>query len=1078
MAAAREGTRDSHSAATKRRRSWWSSLRRIAFWVLLVAAAGLILGRILIREQLELRIRQYAEGRIEQLLPGISVDIHAARRVRGRGIELRGIRLFDRSLPVDQRELLTIDRVMLAAPTEWSQLIAGGGFDIFGVAVDGLRIRAMRGRDGKWNLEHLRDWKPPENSDVPRITIRDARIELADAARAGRPIELHGISADIERKGDSWQLKGRLAADRFGRVALVAEGDRKAGSWSLHGTLSELDVSSELRRLLPPEIARSLSTLEHVRARGELRFTCRGGARGVPRFSVKGTIRNGRLDDARLPYPLNDISARIHVDNDRMVVSDGTARMAGATVRVEATVEQWLVEPRVRLDVSASDLTLEPRLRSVLTERARRVWDQFRPSGPSDLRATVEWAAESGLRWDATVRCRDVSIVYAKCPYPLHHLQGEVRFGPNYMEVLDLMASAAGTPLHIAASMRTIPGSWTGEVSMWTDGTVPIDRRLVGALSPSAQEFLVKLEPTGRIELRKARFWRPRHGEPVQSEIEIGVVNGSLVFSDFPYPLTRVQGTLEGRDREWSLVDFQAQHGTTRIHASGKWHPEDGIPHAIDLTLELVAVDVDLDPDLRAAMSVKSPHVEALWNSLRPRGVIDRVTAYLRYRTSRGMERFHVEASESEPRSSSTSRTVAVHPTWFPYLLERLTGRFEYEQGRLEMREVSAWHGETQVRLDGLCEFRPDGSWSVRWNRVSADRVTVNQSLLRALPGAFGRALASIRLEGLLVLDGTMGLAGRPGRPPLVDWNVRVDVADGRMQAGLPFEQIHGGAQLYGQSGPGTFVCQGELDIDSVHVRGVQVSRIRGPLQFDSQRLLLGAWSESGRRDRPPRSLTARVFGGQMTLDGQFLMQKRRPYDVQLALTGASLVDLLQQFRGRAAGDLRGKLEGNLRLRGEAQATHARRGSGVVRLREASLYELPVVVALLSVLSLKSPDRTAFEQADIDFRVEGDQILLDRIDLVGNAITLKGRGWANFQQEILLDFYSLVGRDEYQIPLLRYVLAEASKRILEIRVAGTLSDPRVQGTAFPELDETLRRLFPELGRLAAPTGNGEPLRRP
>ena len=138
-----------------------------------------------------------------------------------------------------------------------------------------------------------------------------------------------------------------------------------------------------------------------------------------------------------------------------------------------------------------------------------------------------------------------------------------------------------------------------------------------------------------------------------------------------------------------------------------------------------------------------------------------------------------------------------------------------------------------------------------------------------------------------------------------------------------------------------------------------------------------------------------------------------------------------------------------------------------MRLRDANLYELPVVVALLSVLSLKTPDRTAFSQVDIDYRIDGDQILLDRIDLAGNAITLKGRGWANFQQEISLDFYSLVGRDELQIPVLRYVLAEASKRILEIRVAGTLSQPEVQGTAFPELDETLRRLFPELGRRSA-----------
>ncbi len=1072
MASPREGTRDSSKTRDAVRPGWGRRVRRAAFWTLLLSAAGLFLGRILIREQLEAQIRAYAERKLEASLPGIDVQIHAARRVRGRGIELRGIHLVDRTLPPGERELLTIDRMMLAAPTELSQLVVGGGFEVFGVHVSGLRIHAVRGSEGSWNVARLRDWKPDPESTVPKVIIRDARIELSDATGSRRPIELHGISADIEQTTDGWKLQGQLTADRFGRIALFGEGNREDGTWSVHGTLTELDLSSELSRLLPADMSASLASLEHVRARGELRFICRGGPDRVPQFKVEGSIRNGRLDDARLPYPLNDISARVTIDNERIELSSGAARMAGAAVQIDALVENWLVDPRIHVDASATNLTLDARLRSVLTPGARRVWDQFQPTGQADFRVAMDWAGGGKPQWNATAQCRDVSIVYSKCPYPLHHLQGLVRFGPQYVEAADVMASAAGTPLHIAASMRMIPGSWVGEISMWSDGTVPIDRRLIGSLSPESQQFLSRLEPTGRIVLRKARFRRERHGDRVESELDIGVVDGSLVFADFPYPLTRVNGSLRARNQEWTIDGFQAQHGTTRVHASGHWRPEPDRPKSIDLTLEFEAIDVDLDPDLRAALTVKSPHVEGLWRSLQPRGVVDRVTAKLRFRTSAGMEKFEVWARESPSRSSSTSRTVAVHPTWFPYSLERVTGEFRYQRGELEMRNVSAWHNETQVRLGGVCRFAEDGGWQVQWNRVSADRVTVNSTLIEALPGAFGRALEAIQLEGILALDGTMSLSGKPGVMPSIDWNVRIDVADGRMKAGMPFEQIHGGAQLYGRTGPGQFVCRGEWDIDSVHVRGVQVSRIRGPLLIDSQRLLLGAWAEAGRTDRPPRSVEGRIFGGMLTLDGQFLLENKRAYDLQMSLTGAGLVELVQQLSGRAAGDLRGKLQGSLRLRGEAESTHSRRGEGIVRLREANLYEVPVVVALLSVLSLKSPDRTAFEKADIDFRIEGDQVRLDRIDLIGNAITLKGRGWANFQQEILLNFYSIVGRDEYQIPVLRYVLAEASKRILEIQVAGTLADPRIQRTAFPELDDTLRILFPELGRRGAAPGSG------
>ncbi len=1067
MAEAREGPRGTAGDSAAGSRTWWGCLRQFGFWTLLLAAAGLLVGRILIREELDVQIRNAARRRLEQLLPGISVEIASARRLRGRGIELRGIRLGDARLEPDQRTLVTLDRVLLAAPTQLHQWLLDGGVEIFGVTIDGLRVHAVRGEDGHWNLERLWDVRLQHESTVSRISIRDARLELRDATRRERPIELHGISAEIERRDHLWKLTGRLAADRFGRVSVVGEGDLEAATWSCHGTLSELDVSSELRRLLPRELASTLDTLEHVRARGELRFHCLGGPDGIPRFSVEGTIANGRLDDARLPYPLNDISARLRIDNERIEVTEGTARMAGALVHIDATAEHWLASPVVRLDVRAASLTLEDRLRSVLTDGARRVWDRFRPTGRADLRARCQWSPAKGMQWEAVAQCRDVSIVYDKCPYPLHHVQGEVRFGPGFVEASEVMATVAGTPLFLEVDLETRPGSWVGDIRLRTEGTVPIDRQLIGALSPSAQRFLMRLEPTGRIELKKARFWRQRYNEAVHSEMEIAVRDGSLVFDDFPYPLTRVSGTLRERDGTWVLDGMQAQHGTTRIGASGGWRRERPGSDDIDLSLEFLAVDVDLDPDLRAAMAVKAPHVDALWASLRPRGVVDRVRTVMRYRSSRGLEEFRVEAHEVPPRSSSAGRTVAVHPTWFPYELDRVTGAFEYERGHLQMRGVSAWHGDTQVRLDGECRFLPDGRWVVQWNRVSADRVVVNRDLIEALPGAFGRALESTRFEGLLVLDGTMTLRGEPQHPPRVTWNVRVDVADGRMQVGLPLEQIHGGAQLYGEAGGGEFACRVELDVDSLHVRGIQVSRLQGPLLLDARQLLAGSPSEAGRTDRPPRSLTGRLFGGALRLDGQFLLEGNRPYDVQIALREGSIRELVQQVQKRSAGTLQGVVGGTLRLRGEALAAHARRGAGFVRLRDANLYELPVVVALLSVLSLKTPDRTAFSQADIDYRIDGDQILLDRIDLAGNAITLKGRGWANFQQEISLDFYSLVGRDELQIPVLRYVLAEASKRILEIRVAGTLSQPEVQGTAFPELDETLRRLFPELGRRSA-----------
>jgi hypothetical protein len=119
------------------------------------------------------------------------------------------------------------------------------------------------------------------------------------------------------------------------------------------------------------------------------------------------------------------------------------------------------------------------------------------------------------------------------------------------------------------------------------------------------------------------------------------------------------------------------------------------------------------------------------------------------------------------------------------------------------------------------------------------------------------------------------------------------------------------------------------------------------------------------------------------------------------------------------------------------------------------------MVALLSLLNLRPPEATAFTTADIDYRVQGDHVYFDRIDFHGDAITLRGRGDMDFERRIDLQFYTMVGRDELHVPILRPVLGEASRRFLLIEVGGTCDQPEVRPTAFPVLNETLQQIFPE-----------------
>jgi hypothetical protein len=130
---------------------------------------------------------------------------------------------------------------------------------------------------------------------------------------------------------------------------------------------------------------------------------------------------------------------------------------------------------------------------------------------------------------------------------------------------------------------------------------------------------------------------------------------------------------------------------------------------------------------------------------------------------------------------------------------------------------------------------------------------------------------------------------------------------------------------------------------------------------------------------------------------------------------------------------------------------------------------------MLKLLSVQRPNRTAFTTSDIDFRIEGDELELDRIDFNGDAICMKGKGRLNRQRQIDLKFYPQMGRDEYHLPIFRPLLGEASREFMLVEVTGTLDQPSVNRKVFPRFDERLQQMFPELARPEAQLQQSQPL---
>src|SRR5207248_10340716 len=110
------------------------------------------------------------------------------------------------------------------------------------------------------------------------------------------------------------------------------------------------------------------------------------------------------------------------------------------------------------------------------------------------------------------------------------------------------------------------------------------------------------------------------------------------------------------------------------------------------------------------------------------------------------------------------------------------------------------------------------------------------------------------------------------------------------------------------------------------------------------------------------------------------------------------------------------------------------------------------VVALLKLPALRPPDETAFEEANAVVRVHGKKVQVDRLDLLGHALSFGGNGEMNLDgTDVKLDLYAAWGPIGQMLPPgLRELPPWLSKYLFKIRATGRLGRDGEGLTFMPE----------------------------
>lgn len=1037
-------------------------------WGVLPAAVVTIVALPYIHREVDREILCQVVERFARHYGDLEVNGRSAIRQEGRGIGVRGLSIREPGVEGPHGVLLDVEELFLCCTTDLARL-ATEEPQIAQITIRRPTLRVTRQPDGSWSSARLLP-VPKLSARPPSIAVENATIEILDPTKTPPSTwTLRDVNLTVEPSANSGEgcdvrtLRGTLSGDHLGRVEFEGVIDVAEGRWSIAGMVDQLDVSPELRDALPAVAAEPLAVLGAFRGKAGLGFRIAGDSSSAegPRFDVSGKVTQGRVDDPRLPYPLTNIRAAIRANNEGFAVDELFAQSGQSTLRLSCRRAGYAAASPWSAMVSTRQLELDQPLLASLPESMRAVWAKYSPSGRVDLDLMLVSDGKRLLpeQTEMTATFSDIGFAYEKFRYRVEHARGKLVL-KNDVLVLGMSCGGDEPTIEMAAEVRQPLTAAHGWFEAKGHG-MPIDRKLIDALDERSRHVVDSLHPQGTLDF-SVRVWRDRPGEAPLQQIVLGLNGCSMRFDGFPYPLENVKGRMKRlADGAWIFEELKGTNDAGCVTCTGRVSNTADGDKLLELAIE--GHNIQLEEELGAALK---PAMQRVWDDFKPRGAVD-VTAGVSWLA--GRKKLNVEVV-AQPRPE----TASIEPKAFPYRMEQLRGTMVYRDGHVAFERFQARHGDVTLSGGGYCDFLPDGSWQFHIEGIRVDRLRLDRELVQALPGQLRKGLVELNPSGPMYLsDGMLDLAhsGNPGDPPRASWRLDIGFQQASIDCGVRLENMFGGMRVEGRFDGGEYQTAAQLAIDSLTYRGLQFTDVAGPVWIDRQRVLLGSWVD--RRDggeaanAPPRPITARLFDGTIRADGWVALETSPRFRIQADLTQADLARFAKEAMP-GQQDLEGKVGAQIDLSGRGRTLNGLQGHGRVWLRDGNVYELPVMIAMLKILSIREPNTTAFSKADVRFHINGNHIYLSPIDFNGDAISLLGQGQMDFQSNIKLAFHAVVGRNEFFVPIISPLMGEASRQTMTINVDGTLQNPRTSQEVLPGVKQALEQLEAELRPAASP----------
>jgi hypothetical protein len=845
------------------------------------------------------------------------------------------------------------------------------------------QMKLAGGLDIQWRLAS------PPGAQKPAQSLVRATLKACSLTSPVVPQPITDLSGIVEYRDNKVFLKG-ITGRTLGATVLIEDVGIPADSQSsidipMH--LPGVTINDKFISQLPENMK---TVLGKYRATGKADLHCRlsraPGARQKLSLSITADCQDLQIAYPLLKEPFEHLRGRIRFTDAGLVIESAHGFCGRRPVTLTDVRMDSLHPNPLSGTVNLRNWRVDDELKSFVPEKLRPIVDDLQAEGVVDVDYKIR-PPTNGKQPppEMALTIHDGRVKSRPFPYEVRNIEGRLILADGSLRIEGMVAHD-GDAMFVIPD-RTFNTSGHDTLTIQIIGkNLPLDPRLRDALSEQSRQIWDLFSPKGKINADIRIDSIPNRKTPVVTAI-VDCNGSQMTYQPFPYTVRDVHGTM-----------VFTEDGVRLKGVSGK--PPSGLLTFADTTLyfdrtkgmtfHIEGQDLRFDDDLYKCLP---DQFKTTWKTIDPQGAFDLT--------------WHQERKPGNDPKYNYNVTLTLKGcnmkyASLPYMLTDLKGTLRYDGENVRIEDVKGKSGQAQFTILGKL---PDPTGGTGLNlTVTGDNVSLDDKLRAVLPASYYDLLDKVKPGGHISFTSVVNYRTDDKGKRVLEYeiptielkNCSLTVEDVSLTGIEGIISANGEVRDMGSEQQKSWT-QGYVELKSATLDKMKYEAIRATF-FDETLAFHVPYLE------------ATCYGGKVA--GSFSIEKGSPleeagYQAEFRAENVSAAEIIAQS-GLPVKGVEGTIFAETKADGRGFQTDALKAQGTLNVTKGKMGELPHLLGLLKK-SGGLPSSVAFTDANLKYKIKDKQALIEEADLLGPALSLRGKGKIAFNGELEMEFRPELG---------------------------------------------------------------------